>query len=130
MKALVLAVVLAMFIHCPAMAVETTAKNPVELTTCECETHFDEEMIRSYSDFFEDESGQHKAWQIIEDYEVCRSEDKIFIYESDITGFIMELIMAEVPYDISKDSIITIHNLSPEFKINLITGGADPVDVD
>ena len=120
MKALVLAVVLAMFIHCPAMAVEPTI----------CESG-EEEMRRSYSNFFDEESKQQEVWQIIEAYEVCRSEDEIFVYESDIAGFVMELSMADIRFEMSEDgTTIKIPDLVPEFQISLITGDADPVDVD
>ena len=116
MKALFLAVLFALFVYCPAMATEPAICKSGE-----------EEMSRSYSNFFDEGTNEEKAWQIVESYEVCRDQEtaRIYIYESDITGFVMELHMAEVPYEISEDGIITIPDISPDFKISLITGLLD-----
>lgn len=120
MKALFFAVLFSLLIYCPAMAVEPTI----------CESG-EEEMRRSYSNFFDEESKQQEVWQIIEAYEICREEGKISIYESDIAGFVMELSMADIRFEMSEDgTTIKIPDLVPEFQISLITGDADPVDVE
>ena len=138
MKELFLTILMVLSISVyPARAAETT-QTTVESTICEGgnyeETDLSEEDIeKKFSEFYSEDTPQHTAWQIVESYEVCRdtSESKIYIYESDIAGIVTEFMMSDVGYEMSDDgTTITVPDLEPEFKICLISGDADPVDVD